>query len=481
MLVVGMVCRSTQWGISLEHKSTWLGSILLALFIAGCGGDRSATSPTERAEPTTVSVLTTAEEATAGASQSAETEEPEPASPAPTVAEVETPVATAGRQEATATPSQNSTPAARATRTPERASAARFNPQDVSLRLEVVAEGFAEPLFVTHAGDGSGRVFVVEKGGVIRLLKDKQPFLDITDRVGAQGSEQGLLGLAFHPRFRQNGYFYVNYTNQDGDSVISRFTAPGDRQRADAGSERVVLTEDQPAANHNGGMLAFGRDGYLYAGFGDGGGANDQFGNGQNRNTLLGKILRIDVNRGSPYAIPQDNPFRGEEGVRAEIYAYGLRNPWRFSFDRDTGDLYIGDVGQGQYEWVLYQRAGTKGGQNYGWPITEGDHCFLEEGCNREGITPPVTEYTHDLGCSITGGYVYRGERYPALRGAYLFGDYCDGRVWTLHRDRAGKWIQTEMLQEEISISSFGEDEAGEVYITDLASGNVYQVAASTD
>jgi glucose/arabinose dehydrogenase len=353
-----------------------------------------------------------------------------------------------------------------------------FDAALVALDLEEVAGGLDEPLFVTHAGDGSGRLFVAEKGGTIRTLPGGQTFLDISGRVGSGGEEQGLLGLAFHPRFRDNGYFYVNYTDPSGDTVIARYGLTPDRQRGDPNSEKRLLFQKQPAANHNGGMLAFGPDGYLYLGLGDGGGANDQFRNAQNRQALLGKLLRVDVDRGDPYAIPPDNPFAGDPAARPEVWAYGLRNPWRFSFDRATRDLYIGDVGQNRYEWVEFQPAGSAGGQNYGWPIVEGGRCLRGDPCDKTGLTLPVASYDHSLGCSIIGGYVYRGARYPLLQGAYLLGDYCSGRVWTLARDGAGRWVLTQMLQTGAPISSFGEDEAGEVYLTDLAAGRVYRLTA---
>jgi glucose/arabinose dehydrogenase len=368
------------------------------------------------------------------------------------------------------------TPPARAA-TPTGAARAAFDPARVTLALREVASGFSTPLYLTHAGDGSGRVFVVEKAGTIRTSPDRETYLDITDRVGSEGSEQGLLGLAFHPGFRQNRRFYVNYTDRDGNTVVSRFTAGPDGGPADPGSEQVVLRQEQPAANHNGGMLAFGPDGYLYIGLGDGGGGGDTYGNGQNPNTLLAKILRIDVDRGEPYAVPRDNPFVGREEFRPETWAWGLRNPWRFSFDRETGDLYIGDVGQSEYEWVLHQPAG-RGGQNYGWPIIEGGECYREDPCDKTGLTLPVAVYTHDEGIAVTGGYVYRGERYPALRGAYVFGDFGDGRIWTLHRNAGGEWTRTEALRADAAISSFGEDEGGELYLTDYTSGSVYQVTA---
>ena len=358
----------------------------------------------------------------------------------------------------------------------EPAATPRFDPQRLTLELEEVARGLRQPLFVTHAGDGSGRLFVVEKGGTIRTLPDGDLFLDIADRVGSSGGEQGLLGLAFHPRFRENGYLYVNYTDRNGDTVIARYTAAPDRRSADPASERRLIFVDQPAANHNGGMLAFGPDGDLYAGLGDGGGANDIYRNAQNRGSLLGKLLRLDVDRGDPYAIPPDNPFARDPAARPEVWAYGLRNPWRFSFDRATADLYIADVGQNRYEWVHYQPAGRGAGQDYGWPTLEGSHCLYGNTCDRTGRPVPVAEYDHGLGCTVVGGYVYRGARQPLLQGAYLFGDYCSGRVWALHRNASGALVRTQVLQSSIQISSFGEDEAGELYVTGLADGVVYRV-----
>jgi len=349
----------------------------------------------------------------------------------------------------------------------------------VALALEPAGTGFRQPLFVTGAGDGSGRLFVVEKGGTIRTLPDRELFLDITPRVRSSGSEQGLLGLAFHPRFAENGRFFVAYTASDGGAnVVARYALTADRRAGDPASEQRLFAQPDPAPNHNGGMLAFGPDGFLYVGMGDGGGGNDQYRNAQNRNTLLGKILRLDVDGGDPYGIPADNPFAGQDGARPEVWAYGLRNPWRFSFDRASGDLYIGDVGQNRFEWVHYQPAGAGAGQNYGWPILEGSSCLRGTECDRTGLALPVAEYPHDLGCSVTGGYVYRGEREPLLRGAYLYGDYCSGRIWTLARDPAGRWVATEMLQANARISSFGEDERGEVYLTDLAGGTIYRVTA---
>jgi glucose/arabinose dehydrogenase len=349
--------------------------------------------------------------------------------------------------------------------------------------LQAVAGGLEVPVAIAHAGDGRGRLFVVEKPGRIRLLRNGAlvgtPFLDLTDRVGAGGNEQGLLGLAFHPRYAQNGLLYVNYTDRQGDTIIARFALSDDPDRADPASESVILTLDQPAANHNGGHLAFGPDGYLYVGTGDGGASGDRYGNGQNGATLLGAMLRLDVDGGQPYAIPPDNPFRGDPAVRDEIWAIGLRNPWRYSFDRTTGDLYVADVGQNQYEEVNFQAASSPGGLNYGWPIMEGLHCYpANESCQQAGLFLPVVEYDHSLGCSVTGGYVYRGAAYPLLQGIYLYGDYCSGRIWGLARDAGGGWRTALLTTADVRLTSFGQDEAGELYLVDGASGVLYRLAA---
>jgi glucose/arabinose dehydrogenase len=359
---------------------------------------------------------------------------------------------------------------------------APVNLDELQLELALISDEATQPTGLTHAGDGSGRLFVLEKRGTIRIIRDRAligaAFLDITDRVGSSGSEQGLLGIAFHPHYEENGFFYINYTDRSGDTVIARYSAP-DGDQADPNSEHVLLRQDQPASNHNGGALAFGPDGYLYIGLGDGGLANDAFGNGQNGQSWLAKILRIDVDGGDPYAIPPDNPFVGEDGFADEIWAYGLRNPWRFSFDRATGDLYIGDVGQGAYEEIDFQPAGSEGGENYGWPIMEGMHCFRSDSCEQEGLTLPIVEYDHGSGCSVTGGYVYRGEAFPSLAGVYFFGDYCSGLIWGLAVDN-GEWQVAQLLDAGIQLSSFGEDESGELYVTDLG-GAVYQISAPTD
>ncbi|MBO9308420.1 MAG: PQQ-dependent sugar dehydrogenase [Chloroflexi bacterium] len=347
--------------------------------------------------------------------------------------------------------------------------------------LEKVGEGFTLPLFLTHANDGSGRIFVVEKGGTIALLENGKRgtvFLDIRDRVRASGYEQGLLGLAFHPDYARNGYFYVNYTNRQGHTVIERYSVlQSDPNRADPNSAKRIMLIKQPYANHNGGMIAFGPDGLLYIGMGDGGGANDPLGAGQNKRTLLGKILRIDVDNGDPYAIPADNPYAdGREGL-PEIWSIGWRNPWRFSFDRLTGDMYIADVGQNRYEEVHIERRGAKGGLNYGWNIMEGAHCFQPRtGCNRDGLQMPIAEYDHSQGISITGGYVYRGSAFPRMQGYYFFADFGSTKVWALRETSADTWEMTEVMSAHFPVSSFGEDEAGELYLVDFSGGTIHRL-----
>jgi glucose/arabinose dehydrogenase len=355
------------------------------------------------------------------------------------------------------------------------------DPTRIRLTLEPIVDNLDRPLGIVHAGDGSGRLFILEKPGRIRILRDgallDQLFLDLTDRVGSSGSEQGLLGLAFHPRYADNGRLFVNYTDREGDTAISEFLVSDDPDRAQANSERLLLALDQPAANHNGGHLAFGPDGSLYIGTGDGGAAGDQFGNGQNAQTLLGAMLRLDVDGEQPYAIPDDNPFVGDGPERDEIWAIGLRNPWRYSFDRLTGDLYIADVGQNMYEEVNYQPAASDGGENYGWPIMEGLHCFpADRSCDQSGLVLPVHEYDHSLGCSVTGGYVYRGQQSPILQGIYIFGDYCSGLVWGMARNPSGDWQVSRLAETGARISSFGQDEAGELYLADIGGGTIYHL-----
>ena len=359
-----------------------------------------------------------------------------------------------------------------------------YDPATFRLTLEPVLSGLRQPLFVTAPPDGSGRLFVVEQGGTIRIAQNgqvlPQPFLDVSSLIVA-GGERGLLGMAFHPHYAQNGLFFIYYTARgNGDNTVVRYRVSSDPNRADPASAKVLLSIADFAPNHNAGMLAFGPDGYLYVGTGDGGGANDPQRNGQNKEALLGKMLRLDVDSGDPYAIPRDNPFVGQGNVRPEIWAYGLRNPWRYSFDRVTGDLWIADVGQNAWEEIDVQPADSHGGENYGWSIMEGLHCLRGDTCDRNGLTLPKAEYRNgsEGNCSITGGYVYRGAREPLLTGAYFFGDYCSGRIWSLHPGADGALVRTELLDTDLQISSFGEDEAGEVYVTDLRGGRVYRLTA---
>jgi len=386
--------------------------------------------------------------------------------------------------------SQSAAPSASPSPSPS-PSASPFTPTTTSVnknafKLTSIASGLTNPIYVTYAPDGSGRLFIVEQIGRIRIYKDGKvlptPFLDIRSLVVA-GGERGLLSVAFHPDFASNGMFVVDYTRSSsssagvGDTVIARYHATPNSDVADRSSAQVLLTINQPQANHNGGLVKYGPDGMLYIGMGDGGAGGDigpghaPLGNGQSLTTLLGKLLRINVGPTGPYTIPADNPKLGTN-ARREIWAYGLRNPWRFSFDRDTGDLYIGDVGQGMWEEVDYQPAGSKGGQNYGWPVYEGRVTY--RGGPAGHYTFPEAVYSHaGAWCSITGGYVYRGTQISAMRGFYVFGDYCTGMMWTLAKVRA-KWYMSPLVDTSLLISSFGEDANGELYVTSL-NGSVYR------
>jgi glucose/arabinose dehydrogenase len=334
-------------------------------------------------------------------------------------------------------------------------------------------QGLNQPLDIQDAGDD--RLFIVEQPGVIRVVRDgillPDPFLDIRNLVVNQGNEQGLLGLAFDPKYADNGLFYVNYTGAGGNTRIVRYGVSADPNLADPESSLVLLGYDQPYQNHNGGGLAFGPDGYLYIGAGDGGSGGDPLGNGQSLNTLLGKILRIDVHGDEPYAAPADNPFVSQQGARPEIWDYGLRNPWRFAFDSATGDLYIADVGQNQWEEINVEAAGS-GGVNYGWNRWEGMHAYQGDG---EGTTLPVAEYSHDQGCSVTGGVVVRDPALPAWNGVYLYGDYCSGAVWGLLRDPSGQWLNDRLYTLDANITAFGTDANGSVFLADR-SGTIYQL-----
>ena len=358
---------------------------------------------------------------------------------------------------------------------PNRAAVVQI-PDPEGYRWVEVVSGFDQPLGLTNAGDGSGRIFIVEQSGLIRIIDagatHEIPFLDIRDRVGDESNEQGLLGLVFHPQYAHNGFFYVNYTDSSGDTVIARYRVSADANIADPGTELRILQVIQPFVNHNGGAMAFGPDGYLYIGLGDGGAVGDPNENAQNPNVFLGKILRIDVDSTSPYGIPADNPFVIIDGL-PEVWAYGLRNPWRFSFDSLTGDLYIADVGQQQWEEIDFLPAGSLGGSNFGWDIYEGAHLF--RGAEDPGIPLifPIAEYSRDGGCSVTGGYVYRGAALASWQGVYIYGDFCSGKVWGLLRAESGEWRNALLFDLDVLITSFGLDESGELYLVDR-NGSIY-------
>jgi len=351
------------------------------------------------------------------------------------------------------------------------------------LTLTPVLSGLNSPVDLQNAADGSGRLFVVEQQGQIRIVSNNSlvptPFLDITSLVDF-GGEKGLLGLAFHPAYSQNRRFFVNYdrvVSGQMQTVIAEFqTSASNPNQADPNSQRILFTVNQPFPNHKGGQLAFGPDGFLYIGLGDGGSAGDPLGNAQNRQVLLGKMLRIDVDHTSPglqYAIPSDNPFLN--GVdRGEVWAYGLRNPWRFSFDVPSGRLFVADVGQDKFEEIdILQKGG-----NFGWNIMEGLHCFKpSSGCNMTGLILPITEYDHSQGDAVIGGYVYRGPALPRLSGTYLFSDFESGTIWGLTENSTGQWTRSQLIAGGRNISSFGRDETGELYVLDY-SGSMLRITA---
>ena len=356
-------------------------------------------------------------------------------------------------------------------------------PGPLALALNPVVSGLNAPVDLQPANDGTGRLFVVEQAGTIRVVSNASllptPFLDIHSKVDF-GGEKGLLGLAFHPNYQQSRRFYLNYdrvVSGQMQTVISEFQASTtDPNQADPASERILFTVDQPFPNHKGGQLAFGPDGFLYIGLGDGGSAGDPLGNGQSLQTLLGKMLRIDVDHSSPglpYAIPSDNPFLNGTD-RGEIWAYGLRNPWRFSLDPGSGRLFVGDVGQDKFEEIdILQRGG-----NFGWNIMEGLHCFNPaSGCNMNGLILPITEYDHSQGDAVIGGYVYRGTAIPQMVGTYLFSDFETGTIWGLVENPPGTWTRSQLLATGKNISSFGRDEAGELYVLDY-SGTLLRIVA---
>jgi glucose/arabinose dehydrogenase len=391
-----------------------------------------------------------------------------PAGETPPTVAIQAPEATAASPQPTAVPPPTDLPASPAPPT--------GFPDPAAFSWSPIAAGLQSPIDIQTAGDD--RLFIVEQRGVVRITDEnglrQEPFLDIRDRVLDTGNEQGLLGLAIHPDFAANGAFYVNYTRGTGDTVIARFQAGADPNRADPTSEFVLLQIDQPYPNHNGGRVVFGPDGYLYIGTGDGGSQGDPQGRAQNPDSLLGKILRLDVDGGEPYAIPPDNPFAAGGG-RPEIWALGLRNPWRFDFDPATGDLFIGDVGQNQWEEIDFLSSGTAAGINFGWDRREGLASY--EGDSSPAFTDPVAVYSHgEGGCSVTGGEVIRDPSLPEWQGIYLYGDFCSGLIWGLFRDGSGAWQNRLLFDSGFRITSFGSGVDGTIYVLDR-SGEVYRLA----
>jgi glucose/arabinose dehydrogenase len=440
----------------MNRKSLYLLTFALIILIgSGCGSTAEESTATPPVAPAATNT----------------------ARPSPVVSPTDAPVAETNNATATAVPpteDASETAPATATTAPSVTPMPSATPDPgapaTAISLAPVTDyQFLKPTFLTHAGDE--RLFVTEQAGVIRIIQEGQvlpdPFLYIQDRVGSNASEQGLLSVAFHPQYDANGYFFIDYTDTNGDTVIARYQVdPDNPNRALSNSEQILLTIPQPYGNHNGGQLHFGPDGYLYVGMGDGGSANDPLNNGQDPGTLLGTILRLDVDfQDGSYAIPPDNPFVDDENGRNEIWAYGLRNPWRFSFDRLTGDLFIADVGQNMWEEIHFQAAASDGGENYGWNILEGSHCFQSDTCDKEGLELPIFEYSHNQGCSVTGGYVYRGEAYPELNGNYFLSDYCSGAIWSLYPDGEGGWQSNQVYTGAGNISTFGEDVNGELYV----------------
>ncbi len=359
-----------------------------------------------------------------------------------------------------------------------------------TISLQPVVAGLKTPIGVYNAKDGSGRLFILEQGGAIRIWNGTQllptPFLDI-DPLTNGGGEQGLLGIAFHPNYKSNGLFFISYTDISGNTAIARYSvSTANPNVANVSSGTTILTATQPFSNHNGGQIQFGPDGYLYISMGDGGSGGDPGNRGQDLTTLLGKMLRIDVDRGLPYTIPPTNPFvsNTNAAVKKEIWAYGLRNAWGFSFDRNTGDMIMGDVGQDAWEEIDFQPRSSRGGENYGWRKMEGTHCFNPTtNCNDGTLKLPILEYAHTVGnCSVTGGYRYRGSRWANLAGIYFYGDLCSGRIWG-GKQSGASWISSELLDSALTITAFGEDEAGEVYVVGFGSinGALYRIASTGD
>jgi glucose/arabinose dehydrogenase len=472
-----VTARRTLW-------RRWLLALLACTALAACSGPEAVDDKTP--EPTSLAQATV----TASRPQPTGVADPTPTTPG------ETPTDTPTMPSAPSTPNApGNTPAPTDTVAPALATATSAQPavtpppppdlSAIALGLEPVGPAFSQPDLVTHAGDGSGRTFVLEKTGAIRLI-DGSPYMDISDRVLAYDllttqHELGLVGLAFHPNFEQNRYFYVHYTDFNQDHVVSRFTEGSDG-RGDPSSEKILFTYPQPDVNFVGGTLLFGRDGYLYIAMGTGTSLDPDQVVAQQLDNLWGKLLRIDVDTGEPYAIPPDNPFVNTPGARPEIWAYGLRNPWRFAFDPLTNDLYIGGPGEFVREWINFVPGGNAAGLNFGWPILEGDQCWEAAilPCDTAGLELPIIVYERaNQNCVVIGGAVYRGASYPVLNGTYLYSDYCSGRIWGAARDAAGNWSTVELLDTQMLTTSFGEDEAGELYVTDGLTGTVYRITAS--
>ncbi len=350
-----------------------------------------------------------------------------------------------------------------------------------AIGFEQIFDGLNKPVDYIDANDGSGRFFILDQDGRVLISVGgdllETPWLDLSQDVST-GSEQGLLGMALDPGFGDNGRVFVSYTDTEGNSQIVRYTVDsGDANRLDPSSATTILSLEQPYSNHNGGDIVFGPDGLLYIGFGDGGGQGDPDDRAQDPAVLFAKILRIDVSGDQePYGIPTDNPFVDTANFAPETFAWGFRNPWRFGFDRETGDLWIGDVGQDNIEEIDLVPAGTSG-QNFGWSVMEGNECFRTDGCDETDLTLPVDQYTHDYGCSVIGGYVYRGSAIPDLVGTYLFADYCSGNLWGLTADGDGAYTASGTLETGYNPSSFAQDASGELYLLDL-NGGIYRIVA---
>lgn len=347
-----------------------------------------------------------------------------------------------------------------------------------------IVSGLKRPTSIVQPPDGSGRLFVTEQPGTVRVIQDGKllatPFLNVTSKLTSAGNEQGLLDIAFHPDYAKNGTFFITYTRTDGQPTLARYqVSSSDPNIADPSSAKVLISIPHPFPNHNGSQITFGPDGYLYYGMGDGGSGGDPFNNGQNKQALLGSMMRLDVNQGNSYGIPADNPFVNDKSARPELWAKGLRNPWRFSFDMKTHELYIADVGQNQYEEIDVQPADSKGGENYGWSVYEANHDF-KGGGDKSKFVFPVTEYDHSEGrCSVTGGYVYRGKALPKLDGVYLYADYCSGTIWTLQKDSSDQWNSQAFMATSYNITSFGQDTDGEIYLADQKSGTIFKLVAA--